>query len=117
MVETYREEKSSPAGRFHRGYHLTEGEIVAIIITIIKGIFEMIINIILTTSTISISIPSHLIIATCVVTRTIHPLYFTGVDYSFVVNAIKSWWKIIVMTRLVTTYLSPLIMISFMSCE
>ena len=117
VAETYREEKASPAGRFRRGEHLSEGEIVAIVITIITGIIDIIINIILTTSTISISIPSHLTIATCVVTRTIHPLYFTGVDYSFVVNAIKFWWKIIVMTRLFTIYLSPLIMISFMSCE
>src|SRR4051812_43463445 len=108
---------ASQAGRFCRGEHHSEGEIIAIVIIIITGIIEIIINIIITTSTISISIPSHLTIATCVVTRTIHPLYFTGIDYSFVVNAIKSWWKIIVMTRLVTTYLSPLIMISFMSCE
>src|SRR3954469_26054006 len=117
MVETYREEKPSSAGRFRRGEHLTEGEIVAIVITIVTGIIEIINNIILTTSTISISIPSHLTIATCVLTRTIYPLYFTGVDYSFVVNAIKFWWKIIVMTKLFTTYLSPLIMISFMSYE
>ena len=117
VAETYREEKSSPAGRFRRGEHLPEGEIIAIVITIVAGIIEIIINIILTTSTISISIPSHLTIANCVVTRTIHPLYFTGVDYSFVVNSIKFWWKIIVMTIFFTTYLSPLIMISFMSCE
>ena len=116
-AETYRGEKPSPAGRFRRGDHLPKGEIIVVIIIIVTGIIEIIINIILITSTISISIPSHLIIATCVVTRTIHPLYFTGVDYSFVVNAIKFWWKIIVMTRLFTTYLYPLIMISFMSCE
>ena len=94
-----------------------EGEIIAIVITIITGIIEIIINIIPIISTISIFIPSHLTIATCVVTRTIHPLYLTGVDYSFVVNAIEFWWKIIVMTRLFTIYLLPLIMISFMSCE
>src|ERR1043165_7980527 len=117
VAETYKEEKPSPAGRFRRGEHLPEGEIVAIVITIVTGIIEIIINIILITSTISISIPSHLTIATCVVTHTIHPLYFAGVDYSFVVNAIKFWWKIIIMTRLFTTYLYPLIMISFMSCE
>ena len=117
MAETYREEKASPAGRFCRGDHLLEGEIVAIVITIITGIIKIKIIIIISSSTISISIKSHLTIATCVVTRTIHPLYFTSVDYSFVVNAIKFLWKIIVMTRLFTTYLSPLIMISFMSCE
>jgi hypothetical protein len=117
VAETYREEKTFPAGRFRRGEHLPEGEIIVIIIIIVTGIIEIIINIISIISTIPIFIPSHLTIATCVVTRTIHPLYFTGVDYSFVVNAIKFWWKIIVMTRLFTTYLSPLIMISFMSCE
>ena len=115
MEETYKEENTSPAGRFRQGEHLPEWEIVAIVITIITSIIEIIINIILTTSTISIS--SHLTIATYVVTRTIHPFYFTRVYYSFVVNAIKFWWKIIVMTRLFTTYLSPLIMISYMSCE
>ena len=115
MEETYREEKPSPAGRFCRGEHLPEGENVTIVITNVTGIIK--IKIIIISSTISISIPSHLTIATCVVTRTIHPLYFTGVDYSFVVNAIKFWWKIIVMTILFTTYLSPLIMISFMLCE
>src|ERR1043165_2654453 len=61
----------SPAGRFRRGDHLAEGEIVAIIIIIVTGIIEIIINI----STISTSIPSHLIIAACVVIRTIYPLY------------------------------------------
>src|SRR4051794_28277990 len=39
--------------------------------------------------------------------RGVHPLYFTGVHYSFVVNAIKFCWRIIVMTRLFTIYLSP----------
>ena len=112
VAETYREEKVSSAGRFRQGEHLPEGEIIAIVITIITGIIEIIINIIPIISTISIFIPSDLTIATCVVTRTIHPLYFTGVDYSFVVNAIEFWWKIIVMTRLFTTYLYPLIMIS-----
>src|SRR3954467_12940434 len=117
MEENHREEKTFPTGIFRRGELLLEGEIVSIIITIVTSIIEIIINIILITSTISIFTPSHLIIATCVVTRTIHPLYFTGVDYSFVVNAIKFWWKIIVMIRLFTIYLYPLIMISFMSCE
>ena len=117
MEETYREEKPSLAGRFRRGEHLLEGEIVAIVITIVTGIIEIIINIIIIISTISMSIPSHLTIATCVVTHIIHPLYFTGVDYSFVVNAIKFWSNIIVMTRFFPTYLSPLIMVSFMSCE
>src|SRR4051812_48951973 len=115
-AETYRREKPSPAGRFRRGEHLSEGEIVAIVITIVTCIIEIIINIILTTNTISISTSSHLI-SLLQLFRTIHPLYFTGVDYSFVVNAIKFWWMIIVMTRLLTTNLSPLIMISFMSCE
>src|ERR1041385_3777838 len=45
-AETYRGEKPSPAGRFHRGDHLPEGEIVAIIIIIVTGIIEIIINII-----------------------------------------------------------------------
>src|ERR1041385_8108326 len=63
-AETYRGEKPSPAGRFRRGDHLPEGEIVAIIIIIIvTGIIEMIINIIPNISTISITIPSHLTIA------------------------------------------------------
>src|ERR1041385_7433390 len=59
-AETYRGENPSPAGRFRRGDHLPKGEIVAIII--ITGIIEIIPNI----STISISMPSHLTIATCV---------------------------------------------------
>ena len=46
MAETYREEKPSPAGRFRRGDHLPEGEIIAIVITIVTGIIEIIINII-----------------------------------------------------------------------
>ena len=47
---------ASPAGRFRRGDHLPEGEIVAIVITIVTGIIEIIINIIPNTSTISIFI-------------------------------------------------------------
>src|SRR4051812_2740409 len=117
VAETYREEKPSPEGRFCRGEHLSEGEIVAIVITIITGIIEIIINIIPNISTISISIPSHLSIATRVVIRTIYPLYSIGVDYYFVVNAIDFCWRNIIVSRLFTTYLSPLIMISFMSCE
>ena len=81
---------------------LPEAETVLIIITIITSIIEFIINIILITSTISIFIPSHLTIPIRVVTCTIHPLYFTGVDYSFVVNAIKFCWRISVMIRFVT---------------
>src|ERR1041385_3476611 len=81
-AETYRGEKPSPAGRFRRGDHLSEGEIIAIIIIIIvTGIIEIIINIIPNISTISISVPSHLTIATCVVIRTIYPLYSVGLDY------------------------------------
>src|SRR4051812_39874467 len=92
------------------------GEIVAIIIIIIiTGIIEIIINIIPNIST--ISIPSHLTIATCVVIRTIYPLYSVGVDYYFVVNAIDFCWRNIIVSRLFVTYLSPMIMISFMSCE
>jgi putative component of membrane protein insertase Oxa1/YidC/SpoIIIJ protein YidD len=117
VAETYREEKTFPAGRFRRGELLPEGEIVLIVITIVTGIIEIIITIIIIISTISITIPSHLTIAIRVVTCTIHPLYSTGVDYSFVVNAIEFCWRIIVMIRLFTIYLSPLIMISFMSCE
>src|SRR3954470_19257910 len=116
-AETYRREKPSPAGRFRRGDHLPEGEIVAIIIIIVTGIIEIIINIIPNISTISICIPSHLTIATCVVIRTIYPLYSVGVDYYFVVNAIEFCWRIIIVSRLFIIYLSPLIMISFMSCE
>ena len=74
VAETYREEKPSPAGRFRRGDHLPEGEIIAIVITIVTGIIEIIINIIPNISTISIFIQSHLTIATCVVIRTIYPL-------------------------------------------
>src|SRR4051812_45904799 len=118
-AETYIGEKPSPAGRFRRGDHLPEGEIVAIAIIIVTGIIEIIINIIpnISTISISISIPYHLTIATCVVIRTIYPLYFVGVDYYFVVNAIEFFWRNIIVSRLFTTYLSPLIMISFMSCE
>ena len=68
-------------------------------------------------STISIYIQSHLTIATCVVIRTIYPLYSIGVDYYCVVNAIEFCWRNIIVSRLFITYLSPLIMISFMSCE
>src|ERR1041385_4297210 len=92
-------------------------EIVAIIIIVVTGIIEIIINIIPNISTISISIPSHLSIATCVVIRTIYPLYSVGVDYYFVVNAIEFCWRNIIVSRLFATHLSPLIMISFMSCE
>ena len=60
---------------------------------------------------------SHLTIATCVVTRTTYPLYSIGVDYYFVVNAIEFCWRNIIMSRLFIIHLSPLIMISFMSCE
>src|SRR4051812_24576220 len=112
-AETYRGEKPSPAGRFRRGDHLPKGEIIDVIIIIVTGIIEIIIKI----STISISIPSHLTIATCVVIRTIYPLYSVGVDYYFVVNAIEFCWRNIIVSRLFTTHLSPLIMISFMSCE
>src|SRR3954462_15028101 len=69
---TYRREKPSPAGRFRRGDHLPEGDIIAVIIIIVTGIIEIIINIIPTISSISIYIPSHLTIATCIVIRTIH---------------------------------------------
>src|SRR3954462_8610413 len=68
-------------------------------------------------STISISISFHLTIATCVVIRTIYPLYSIGVDYYFVVNAIEFYWRNIIVYRFFATHLSPLIMISFMSCE
>ena len=94
----------SPAGRFFWGDHLPEGEIVDIVIIIITGIIVIIINIIPNISTISTSVSSHLTIATCVVIRTIYPLYHVGVDYYFV-------------PRLFSTHLSPLIVISFMSCE
>src|SRR3954470_16651028 len=105
------------SNRFRRGEHLPKGEIVAIVIIIITGIIEIIINIILNISTISISIPSHLAIATLVVIRTIDPLYFVGVDYYFVVNAIEFCWRNIIVSTLFHIHLSPLIMISFMSCE
>ena len=51
MAETYTEEKASPVGRFRRGDHLSEGEIVAIVIIIITDIIEIIINIIPNIST------------------------------------------------------------------
>src|SRR4051812_430466 len=116
-AETYRREKPSPAGRFRRGDHLLEGEIVAIIIIIVTGIIEIVVNIIPNISTISIYIPSHLTIATCVVIRTTYPLYSIGVDYYFVVNAIEFCWRTIIVSILFIIYLSPLIMISLMSCE
>ena len=49
-AETYRGEKPSPAGRFRRGDHFPKGEIVAIIIIIVTGIIEIIINIIPTSA-------------------------------------------------------------------
>src|ERR1041385_6489609 len=113
VAETYREEKPSRAGRFRRGDHLPEGEII----TIVTGIIGIIINIIPIISTISTSIQSHLTIATRVVIRTIYPLYSIDVDYYFVVNAIEFCWRNIIVSRLFIIYLSPLIMISFMSCE
>src|ERR1041384_6922106 len=116
-AETYRGEKPSLAGRFRRGDHLPEGEIIAIVIIIVTGIIEIIINIIPIISTISISIQSCITIATHVVNRTIYPLYSIGVDYYFVVNAIEFCWRNIIVFRLFIIYLSPLIMISFMSCE
>src|SRR3954468_10078274 len=109
--------RPSPAGRFRRGDHLPEGEIIAIVIIIVTGIIEIIINIIPNISTISISIPSHLTIATCVVIRTIYPLYSVGVDYYFVAHAIEFCWRNIIVSRLFATHLSPLIMISFISCD
>src|SRR3954466_11067819 len=114
-AETYKREKPSPAGRFRRGDHLPEGEIVTIIIIIVMGIIEIIINIIPNIST--ISIPSHLTIATLVVIRTIDPLYSVGVDYYFVVNAIEFCWRNTITSKLFHIHLSPLIMIYFMSCE
>src|SRR3954463_9239872 len=117
VEETYREEKGSPAGRFRRGDHLPEGEIVSIVIIIVTGIIEIIINIIPNISTISTSIQSHLTSLSCVVIRTIYPLYSTGVDYYRVMNAIEVCWRNIIVSRLFIIYLSPPIMISFMSCE
>src|SRR3954470_14050296 len=117
VAETYREENGSPAGRFRRGDHLPEGEIIAIVITIVIGIVEIIINIIPNISTISTTIQSHLTSLSCYVIRTIYPLYSTGVDYYFVVNAIEFCWRNIIMSRFFIIYLSPLIMISSMSCE
>src|ERR1041385_6846281 len=40
-AETYRGEKPSPVGKFRRGDHLPEGEIVAIIFIIVTGIIEI----------------------------------------------------------------------------
>src|SRR4051812_35662284 len=116
VAETCREEKGSPAGRFRRGDHLPEGEIIAIVITIVMGIIEIIINIIPNIRTISTTIQSHLTSSSCVVICTIYPLYSTGVDYYFVLNAIEFYWRNN-MSRLFIIYLSPLIMISLMSCE
>ena len=98
--------KPSPTGRFRRGDHLPEGEIVAIVVIIVTGIIEIIINIIPNISTISISIPSHLTIATCVVIRTIYHLYSIGIDYYFVVNAIEFCWRNIIVSIFFATYLS-----------
>src|ERR1041385_7770001 len=69
VAKTYREEKPSLTGRFHRGDHLPEGEIVAIVITNFTGIIEIIINIIpiISTISISISIQSCITISTHVV--------------------------------------------------
>src|SRR3954470_10833487 len=103
MAEMYREEKSISGGQIPPGDHLPEGEIVAIVIIIITGIIEIIINIIPNINTISTSIPSHLTIATCVVIRTIYPLYSIGVDYYFVVNAIEFCWRNIIVSRLFAT--------------
>src|SRR3954469_19774845 len=64
--------KPSPAGRFRRGDHLPEGEIIAIVIIVVTGIIEIIINIIPNINTICTTIPSHLTIATCVVIRKIN---------------------------------------------
>src|SRR4051812_21455528 len=109
--------KASPAGRFRRGDHFLEGEIVSIVFIIITGIIEIIININPNISTISISIPSHLTIATHFVIRTIYPLYSIGVDYYFLVNSIEFCWRNIIVSRLFAIHLSPLIMISFIFCE
>src|ERR1041385_5745982 len=102
VEETYREEKGSPAGRFRRGDHLPEGEIITIVITIVTGIIDIIIDIIPNISTIFIFIQSHLTIATSILTLTVYPLYSTGVDYYFVVNAIEFCWGNIIMSRLFT---------------
>ena len=58
-AETYRGENPSPAGRFRWGDHLPEGEIIAIVIIIVTGIIEIIINITLTSA--PSPPPSHLI--------------------------------------------------------
>src|ERR1043165_9058399 len=97
--------------------HLPKGEIIAIVIIIVTGLIEIIIIIIPNISTISISVPSHLTIVTCVVIRIIYPLYSVGVDYYFVLNAIEFCWRYIIVSRLFAIHLSPLIMISFMYCE
>jgi hypothetical protein len=55
-VETTREEKTFPAGRFRRGELLPEGDIVIIAITIATSIIEIIITIIPIISTTSILI-------------------------------------------------------------
>src|ERR1041385_3510654 len=105
VAETYKEEKGSQAGRFRRGDHLPEGDIIAIVITIVTGIIEIIINIIPNISTISTTIQYHLTSLSCVVIRTIYPLYSIGVDYYFVVNAIGFCWRNIIMSRLFIIYL------------
>ena len=121
MDQMFRHRSEAEATREKRdlsgGQILPGKEIVIIAITIIMNIIEIIITIFLNTSTISISIPSHLTVTICVVLCTIHPLYFTDVDYYFLVDAIKFFWRIIVMIRLFTIYSSPLIMISFMSFD
>src|ERR1041385_3876786 len=96
VAETYREEKAISSGQIPPGRSPLEGEIIVIVIIIVTGIIDIIINI----STISTFIPSHLTIATCVVIRTIYPLYSVGVDYYFVVNAIEFCWRNIIMSRL-----------------
>ena len=68
------------------------------------SIIEIIITIFLNISTISIFISSHFTIAIYVIPCTIHPLYFTGVDYYFVVDAIKFCWRIIVIIKLFIIY-------------
>ena len=75
VAETYREEKAISGGQTPPGRSPPEGEIIVIVTCII----EIIINITPNISTISISIPSHLTIPTCVVICTIYPLYSVGV--------------------------------------
>ena len=105
--------KDLSGGQISPGRTPPGGEIVLIVMSIIKIIITIIPN----TSTISIFTSTHFTIAICVVPCTIHPLYFTGVDYYFVVNAIEFCWRNIIVSRLFIIYLSTLIMISLMSCE